>query len=1039
MELKSGAYDALITQSINEALASTDLVELTSGIDAAEAAEYYSRLVSMVVRRAIATLPEKDRIVTGANLVNSLIAQLAEQLPILQAERDVVATDPTPRILASLVAPVPTGRPNATPQPKTALAQTALLTNAPGEPTLLRQLESELASADGVDILGAFIRFTGIRELLPHIRGLTQRGGVVRVMTTTYTGTTEQRALDELHAAGAQVRVSYDRTATRLHAKAWLFRRYSGFTTVYIGSSNLTHQAQVTGLEWNVWASVVTNAAVVEKFNATFESYWNDENFVPYDSNEFAKQHSAANRASDGGDFNFSFVDLMPKPFQQGLLEQVEFERTLGHHYNLIVAATGTGKTVMAAIDYRNLRATLNSDIGRTNLLFVAHRKEILHQSLHTFRIALRSQSFGELWVDGQRPKQWNHVFASIQSIVAGELNTLPADHFDVVIIDEFHHAEANSYQRLLDWVQPRQLLGLTATPERADGVNVTDRFNGRIAAELRLWDALEQGLLSPFHYYGVADGTDLSEVSWVRGGYHIGELTKLYTADNVWLGKVLQAVNDKVTNPNAMRALGFCVSVDHARFMTDGFCKAGVKAVAVTGDTPREARSEAIENLRTGTIQAIFAVDVFNEGVDIPEVDTVLFLRPTESATLFLQQLGRGLRRTDDGAHSMKDVLTVLDFVGHQRTDFRFDQRFRKLLGGTRPEVEKQIKADFPFLPAGCAINLDTISKEAVLKNIQAAIPTGWADRKREASVLGDRNLASFLEATGLELPDIYAGNHWYTELRRAAGHLTGETGNNERTLGRAIGRMLHIDDQNRLTHFLGWLNADAPPDATYLTTDKRCLATQLHYLLWGLQTGLSLQTGWQQLWHCEPLLQELREMLSLLGKHHGVLLTKTAFGEGVPLTLHASYSRDEILAAFDVGSPQQPPQVREGVKWVEEQQIDLFFITLNKSEKDFSPSTMYHDYAISRDIFHWESQSQTRETSPTGERYINHQANGSRIALFVRQTKKDDYGRTAPYLCAGLANYVSHVGERPMAITWRLQKALPAQAFLSYRAAVA
>ena len=1039
MEFKSGAYDALVTQSIQEALAATDLVSSKARVDSAEAAEHYSRLIATVVHRAIATLPEKERVKAGADLVNSVITQLANHLPALHAEMDAVATIPTPHILTSLVPPVPTGQPAPATQPKTALAQTALLTNAPGEPTLLKQLVSELVSADSVDILGAFIRFTGIRDLLPHIRQLSQRGGLIRVMTTTYTGTTEQRALDELQAAGAHVRVSYDRTATRLHAKAWLFRRHSGFTTVYIGSSNLTHQAQVTGLEWNVRASVISNVAVVDKFDATFESYWNDDNFVPYDTDEFAAQHSAATRVKDSNNFDFSFVDLLPKPFQQALLEQVEFERTLGHNRNLIVAATGTGKTVMAAIDYRNLRTTIHSDSGRANLLFVAHRKEILHQSLRMFRMALRSQSFGELWVDGQQPAKWNHVFASIQSIIAGELDALPADHFDVLVIDEFHHAEASSYQRLLDWARPKQLLGLTATPERADGVNVTDQFNGRIAAELRLWDALEQGLLSPFHYFGVADGTDLSDVTWAKGGYHAGELTKLYTADNVWLGKVLQALKDKVTNPNVMRALGFCVSVDHARFMAKGFCKAGVKAIAVTGDTPRETRSDAIEDLRDGTIQAIFAVDVFNEGVDIPEVDTVLFLRPTESATIFLQQLGRGLRRTDDSAHSVKDVLTVLDFVGHQRADFRFDQRFRKLLGGTRPEVEKQIEADFPFLPAGCVITLDTISKQAVLENIRAAIPTGWADRKREATALGDIELTAFLKATGLELPDIYAGNHCYTELRRAAGHVNAEISNDERTLGRAIGRMLHIDDHVRLKYFLEWLSTEAPPCAIDLESDKRRLATQLHYLLWGVQKGLSLQEGWQRLWHCKPLLHELREMLALLREHRRTLPNNPAFGEDVPLTLHASYSRDEILAAFDIGSPEKPPQVREGVKWAEAQQIDLFFITLNKSEKDFSPSTMYRDYAISRDRFHWESQSQTRESSPTGERYIHHQAKGSRVALFVRQTKKDSFRNTAPYLCAGLANYVSHVGERPMAITWQLQEALPAQAFLNYRAAVA
>lgn len=1038
MQYKSGAYDTIVTRAVDQAIAATKLERTQDSIDSAEAAEIYSRLVGKIVSQIIAAIPEKERVEAGANLVNLLIGHLAEQFPKLSVEEDEVVIDPTPFVLSSLVEQPPAGKPVPIIHPKTALSQTALLTNAPSEPTLLRQLESELASADGVDILGAFIRFTGIRELLPRIRQITERGGLVRVMTTTYTGTTEQRALDELRDAGAQVRVSYDRTATRLHAKAWLFRRLSGFTTVYIGSSNLTHQAQVTGLEWNVRASVVTNSAVVDKFDATFESYWRDDNFVTYNSTEFAAQHRAAIEPKNSGDFDISFVDLMPKPFQQGLLERVEFERALGHNRNLIVAATGTGKTVMAAIDYRNLCAGTLGSTAQLKLLFVAHRKEILNQSLSTFRHALRSASFGELWVDGRQPEHWSHVFASIQSIASGSLDSLPPDHFDVVIVDEFHHAEAPSYQRLIDWVIPKQLLGLTATPERADGANVTKFFGGRVAAELRLWDALEQGLLSPFHYFGIADGTDLSNVSWVSGGYHTKELTAVYTADNVWLGKVLQAVKEKVVDPRSMRAIGFCVSVEHANFMAEGFCKAGLNAAAITGVTAREVRSNVIERLRTGAFQAIFAVDVLNEGVDIPEVDTVLFLRPTESATVFLQQLGRGLRRTDVGAHSIKSVLTVLDFVGHQRTNFRFDQRFRKLIGGTRPEVEKQIKDDFPFLPAGCAITLDVISKREVLRNIRAAIPIGWADRKREASLLGDENLVTFLESTGLELTDLYAGNHYYTELRRAANHLTSEVGADERTLGRAIGRLLHINDNSRLDHFSAWVAAASPPELSDLSKYELRLAAQFHYLLWGVGNGQSLESGWDRLWQCQPLLLELRQVLSLLCASHEAKASNV-FGDDIPLSLHANYSRDEILAAFDVGSPLKPPQVREGVKWVQAHNIDLFFITLNKSEKDFSPSTMYNDYAITPKRFHWESQSQTREGSDTGKRYIDHQSRGSRVALFIRQAKKDSFGRTAPYLCAGLANYVSHVGEKPMAVTWNLQQPLPGEAFLKYRAAVA
>lgn len=1035
MDLQGGAYDSLITRAIADALAQTQLVPTNAQLDAAEAPDQYARLVAEVTRRAIASIPAAERTVVGAELTNAILETIRTQWERADTRPDQVQTPPEPQVLTALTPPTPTGEPVKLEHPHTPLAQTALLTNAPKEPNLLFELESELASADSVEILGAFIRFSGIRRLLPAIRRLIERGGTVRVMTTTYTGTTEAKALTSLQAAGAEVRISYDQTATRLHAKAWLFRRSSGFTTVYIGSSNLTHQAQVTGLEWNVRASVVANPDVVDKFEATFESYWNDQNFVPFNEDEFAAHKQSTMRSSDAADFDFAFVDLLPKAFQQAMLDRIDFERSQGHRRNLIVSATGTGKTVMAAIDYRNLTRSLE----RSRLLFVAHRKEILKQSRRTFQLALKNASFGELWVDGARPAEWQHVFASVQSIAAGDLTTLEPDHFDVVIIDEFHHAEAATYQQLLDYLAPKQMLGLTATPERTDGLNVIDRFDGRVAAELRLWDALEQGLLSPFHYFGVADGTDLSEVRWVRGRYATEDLTNVYTADDVWLGKVLQAVHETVTDPNTMRALGFCVSVAHAHFMADGFRRANLKAVAVTGATPKSERDQAVVDLRTGAIQAIFSVDVFNEGIDIPEADTVLFLRPTESATIFLQQLGRGLRRTDDTAHSVKDVLTVLDFVGHQRTEFRFDHRFRKLLGGSRTEVQKQIEQDFPFLPAGCSIHLDPLSKELVLANIKAAIPTGWADRKRESRALGDVALSEFLEATGLELADLYAGGHSYTELRRSSGYLSDEAAADERTISRAIGRMLHVNDRHRLDFFLALLGGDAPPDAEGLAADELRIAVMLHYLVWGVQKSKSLTDGWRQLWDAGPIRHELRDVIGIMRAdlHHPT--GATAFAGRNPLHLHAHYSRDEVLAAFDVGSPDRPPSVREGVKWVEEHQTDLFFVTLNKSDKDYSPSTMYHDYAINRELFHWESQSTTSVDSPTGQRYINHRTNGTKVALFVRNTKTDANGRTAPYVCLGLVDYLSHNGDRPIAITWKLQTPMPAADFMAYRAAVA
>jgi superfamily II DNA or RNA helicase len=549
-----------------------------------------------------------------------------------------------------------------------------------------------------------------------------------------------------------------------LHAKAWLFHRKSGFSTAYIGSSNLTHSAQVSGLEWNVRVSGARNPDVIGKVAAVFESYWHNPDFEAYDRERFLAR-TAVDRG--GPAIILSPTDLRPEPFQERLLQKIALARLQGHHRNLLVSATGTGKTVMAALDYVSLRESL----PRARLLFVAHREEILTQSLATFRQALRDHTFGELWVGGQRPADFDHVFASIQSLNAASLAHLDSRHFDVVVVDEFHHAAAQSYRILLEHIQPVELLGLTATPERSDGLDVLKWFDGRIAAELRLWDAIDQQRLSAFAYYGIHDGLDLRDVPWRRGrGYDVAGLTNLLTANDAVARLALKQLVEHVDDIGRMRALGFCVSVEHARFMARVFQASGVAAIAIWSDTPEPERRQALKDLAERRINVVLSVDLFNEGIDVPAVDTLLLLRPTDSATLFLQQLGRGLRRSVG-----KTLCTVLDFVGLHRQEFRFDRRLRALLGGTRKELEEQITSGFPFLPAGCHMELDRVASQIVLDNVRRAVPWRRAERVAELRTLAAGatrvSLAAFMDATGLELEEVYANDVSWSDLCQDAG----------------------------------------------------------------------------------------------------------------------------------------------------------------------------------------------------------------------------------------------------------------------------
>jgi superfamily II DNA or RNA helicase len=875
----------------------------------------------------------------------------------------------------------------------------------------------------------AFIRRSGLAPMIDALRSHCGSGRLLRILTTTYTGSTEAKALDVLRELGAEVRVSYDTSTTRLHAKSWLFYRASGFSTAYIGSSNLTHSAQVNGLEWNVRASSARNPAVIDKVAAVFESYWSSGDFVAYDPEEFVARQE---RSASVPTLLLSPVELRPEPFQERLLEQIALSRTLGHHRNLLVSATGTGKTVMAAVDYARLRPELR----RARLLFVAHREEILAQSLATFRQCLRDHAFGELWVGGSRPQRFDHVFASIQSLSASGLQDLEPDHFDVVIVDEFHHAAAPSYRALLDHVRPTELLGLTATPERSDGLPLLGWFDDRIAAELRLWDAIDQQRLSPFTYYGIHDGLDLRDVPWRRGrGYDVEGLTNLLTANDAWARQVLDQLVKRVDDPLRMRALGFCVSVEHARFMARIFTAAGIPTAAVWADTPEGERRAALRDLADRKLNVVFSVDLFNEGVDLPAVDTLLFLRPTDSPTLFMQQLGRGLRRSYG-----KAVCTVLDFVGHQRAEFRFDRRFGALLGGTRKQLAEQIENGFPFLPAGCHMELDAVATAIVLQNIRESVPSRWTAKVEELRSLMragiDISLARYLGETGLDIADVYDGSRSWSDLKSEAGITLRAPGPQEDTLRRACGRLLHVDDLERIDGYSRLLTRDEAPQASTLQArDQRLLRMLIAALMDKAVTkSTTLDAGSALLWQHPQVRLEVLELLNVLKTRIGHLHTSLRAHRDVPLQVHARYSRLEILAAFGIGAGAKVAPWQTGVYWAEEANADLLAFTLDKTSGQFSPTTRYRDYAISRDLVHWESQSVTRADGETGRRYQTHAESGSTVQLFAR-LRSDDRA----FWFLGPARYVKHEGELPMAVTWRLENALPGDLFAVFAAAVA
>jgi superfamily II DNA or RNA helicase/HKD family nuclease len=920
------------------------------------------------------------------------------------------------------------------PRPDTPLAQSWLLARTRLDPTLLSQLKKEIQSAGQIDIICSFIKWSGLRCVLEELEAFAHTPGRrLRVLTTSYMGATDLKAVECLRELpNTEVRVSYDRDRTRLHAKAFLFHRTTGFGTAYIGSANLSSAALTEGLEWNVKISQYESSHLWQKLTAAFETHWLDGEFSPYRGEDKEKLAEALREASGAYEVDRSllYFDLKPYPFQQEILDRIAYERYAGRQRHLIVAATGTGKTLVSAFDYRTFAQAEGGRYPR--LLFIAHREEILTQSLATFRAVLRDLNFGECYVGAHRSERFDHLFMSIQSFHAGEFwKSLPPEHFAYIVVDEFHHAEAPTYSRLLEHFTPRTLLGLTATPERADGRDVLRHFDGHLTAEIRLPDAINRKLLCPFQYFGVTDSEDLSQVRWQRGGYLPAELDRLYTGNDRRAALTIQKVREILLDPRLARGLGFCVSVAHAQFMARKFTAAGLPAVALTGESDTRTRNAVQGQLTRREINFIFTVDLYNEGVDLPEVDTVLFLRPTESLTVFLQQLGRGLRQSPG-----KECLTVLDFIGQAHRKFRFDLRYRALLDDPTRPLGRQVEQDFPHLPSGCLVKLERIAKERVLNNIRQSLRgtrTRLVEELREdADRLGAvPSFGAFLERHRLVPDDIYRKEISWSRLCVEAGLGPSFADPDEARLTKGLRRLQHIGGPRQIQALLELLTARTLPTPDALTEETRRWLAMLHFSLWGKDAvpdeSRDAVLPLRRLRRNPTLAGELGELLRYRQGQLAVPPHTLDLPFPCPLELHAAYTRDELLLALGHWTLEEQKRMTEGVRYLPALPADLFLITLHKTEADYSPSTMYEDYAMGDTRFHWQSQSTTSESSATGRRYQEHARGGHTILLCVREHKTVD-GLSAPYCFLGPADYVAHTGSKPMSIIWELHHPLPA-----------
>ena len=1033
--MNQGLYEELVTKLITNKLddLGKDNFQIKKiSIDKAEAAHLLSQHIGKTIKQAFNLIKGEDILEIQIEIANKIILFLKEELKKEEFEDDLIETEG--KILKAVFSNVDAHFTDLDLHlkeitPYTRLIHSELFTGGNSGTTLESELRKEILSSDKIDLLVSFIKWKGIRILERELREFTERGGILRVITTTYIGATDAKAVEFLSSLkNTQVKVSYNTGNERLHAKAYLFQRNTGFHTGYIGSSNFSRSALTDGLEWNLKITTKEISHIIDKFKKTFEAYWQNPEFELYDGTiHSVKLVEALQQGKFSKEYNFttSYFDIKPFHYQSEILEKLEVERSVhNRNRNLIVAATGTGKTVISAFDYKNFRNKNTS----SKLLFVAHRKEILQQAMATFRGVLKENNFGDLWVDGIEPNSNEYLFVSVQTLNNRLKNLkLSPNYFDFIILDEAHHGAASSYRTFLNYFQPKVLLGLTATPERMDNENILEDFCNRIAAEIRLSEALNKKLLSPFQYFGITDSIDLTSVKWEKGKYVASELTNLYTKNEERIGEIIQALDKYTHDINDVRAIGFCVTIEHATFMAEKFNLAGLKAESLTSKNSSE-RDRIRELFRKKEFNYLFVVDIFNEGVDIPEIDTVLFLRPTESLTVFLQQLGRGLRLSEG-----KDCLTVLDFVGNSRPEYDFESKFRGLIGKTTTSVQKEIEDDFPHLPLGCSIVLEKKMKQTILENIKKA--TSLNVNQLINKIINFQHqtnlpltLNNFMEFNHISIETIYKKDSW-SRLCQKAGVIADFENTNEKQIYSAItNKWLSTNSTSYFNFILKIAKKSFNIRISDYDENQKTMLLMLHYDVWQNAGGFnSLEESIIQMGKNKTLVKEIIEVLE-------ILIDKVDFKEvdidlpyNQPLKVHARYTRDQILAAFRLSTFDRKSPSREGVAENVELNTELLFINLIKSEENFSPTTMYDDYAISETLFHWQSQNSARPDIGKGLSYIQHQETDKKILLFVREKAKDEKGNTMGYVFIGEGTFKENEGEKPMNIKWKLNEPMP------------
>ena len=917
-------------------------------------------------------------------------------------------------------------------------------------------LKNELLNCKKFYFIVSFIRYSGLQILLSTLDELEKKGIKGEIITSVYLNITDSKSLRKLLSyKNIKVKI-YNNSSESFHTKAYLFKK-NKYHTCIIGSSNISQSALYSAEEWNVKLTESSFFEIYKKSISQFKNLWNSDKAIELSEDFVFEYENYKNNLKLQKTFDYRKVKnnknhFEPNSMQKEILEKLKNTRKSGNKKGLVVAATGTGKTYLAAMDIKNF-----FENKEKRFLFLAHREELLENAILVCKKIMKigENKIGRIF-GGRKETEKKIIFATVQSLQNNYFE-FSKDYFDYIVIDEFHHSSAKSYTKILNYFNPKFLLGLTATPERMDGKDILELCDYNLVGEMGLKRAMEQDLIAPFHYFGINDETfDYEKIPYKNGKYQEDILVK-NLSNNKRVDYIIESIKKIGFDGEKMSCIAFCENINHVNFMNKNFNKNGYISEILTSRTSKFEREKILEDFKNKKSEILCVVDILNEGIDIPNINLLLFLRPTFSSTIFTQQIGRGLRKFEN-----KDFVTIIDFIGNHKKDYIIAKFFyeemlnnKNILYSKKEKLIKEIKTNFENIPMASYVELDRICQERIINKIEKInfnskimLKEAYDSFKNEIGknddeileILDfDRNIELFIELSSkyssfyiaqknLESNSIDELNFSNIEfLSYLEKKLTLVEPFTYLIMDLFLDKKIkNITESDVLKKYKNYFNILEFKN-TYLI--KRILKELIEDEILDFESNSEFKNEKNykiskkyknNFFKDKNFLKRLKQLI-ILGLSEFKNNDISQFNENI-LINYKEYKRIELQILLDSKVPKG--SWRAG--YANTEKDICLFVTYDKSHI-LQENLKYDNSLHSDDIIQWISQPKTYHASSVGQMFIKHREKGIKVHIFVRKFAFLDNKKTNPFIYLGNANYYKSYGDKPMTILWKLKNKIP------------